>query len=218
MTPQDENKQKTAAAALDYIKNVSIVGVGTGSTVNFFIEYIADMRSQIDGCVSSSVGTTKQLEKLGIPVLDLNAVGEIEVYIDGADEVNPAKQMIKGGGAALTREKIIAAASRKFVCIADASKAVNVLGEFPLPIEVIPMARSYVAREIVKLGGQPVWREGCITDNGNEIIDVRNLDITNPTALERTINDITGVITVGIFAVRPADVVLLGGPDGIVTR
>ena len=215
---QDDNKKKTAEAALEYIRGISVIGVGTGSTVNHFINYLADIKADIEGTVSSSNGTTKRLKELGIPVLDLNAVGDIEIYVDGADEINPFKQLIKGGGGALTREKIIAAASRKFVCIADASKAVDVLGAFPLPIEVIPMARSYVAREMVKMGGQPIWRENFITDNGNEIIDVHNLEIMEPIRLEQTINDIPGVVTAGIFALRPADIILLGSDEGIVTR
>ena len=213
---QDELKKKTAEAALKYIKDVPIVGVGTGSTVRHFINFMADMKSQIDGAVSSSIGTTEHLEKVGIPVLDLNAVGTVEVYV-GADEVNPQKHLIKGGGGALTREKIIAGASDKFVCIVDASKKVDLLGKFPLPIEVIPMARSYVSREMVKLGGQPEWRENFITDNGNEIIDVHNLEILNPIELEKIVNNITGVVAVGIFAMRPADVVLLANEEQILT-
>jgi ribose 5-phosphate isomerase A len=214
---QDELKQKVAQAALKYIKDVPVIGVGTGSTVKYFINYLADMKSDIEGTVSSSEATTALLKQSGIPVLDLNAVGTIEVYVDGADEINPRKQLIKGGGAALTREKIIAAASKKFVCIADGSKRVDVLGKFPLPIEVIPMARSYVAREMVKIGGQPVWRENCITDNGNQIIDVHNLDILDPIKMEQAINNITGVVAVGLFAMRPADVVLVSDGDEIVT-
>ena len=214
---QDELKQKVAQAALPYIKDVAIVGVGTGSTVNHFINYLADMKGDFEGAVSSSEGTTARLKELGIPVLDLNAVGTLEVYVDGADEITPLKQLIKGGGAALTREKIIAAASKKFVCIADGSKRVDVLGSFPLPIEVIPMARSYVAREIVKLGGQPVWREGCVTDNHNHIIDVHNLYIREPIKLEQTINNITGVVCVGLFAMRTADIVLVSDGEEIIT-
>jgi ribose 5-phosphate isomerase A len=214
---QDELKKKVAEAALHYVKGLSVLGVGTGSTVNHLIDLLADFKSQIDGAVSSSEGTTAKLKKVGIPVLDLNDTGTLEVYIDGADEVNAHFQMIKGGGGALTREKIIGAASRKFVCIADASKYVDVLGKFPLPIEVIPMARSYVAREMVKLGGQPVWREGFISDNGGQILDVHNLTILNPVELEKQINDIPGVITVGIFALRPANIVLLGSEEGIKT-
>ncbi len=214
---QDELKQKVAQAALLYIKDVAIIGVGTGSTVNHFIDYLADFRADIEGAVSSSVASTERLQKIGIPVLDLNAVGTLDVYIDGADEVSPHKHLVKGGGGALTREKIIAAASRKFVCIADETKCVNVLGKFPLPVEVIPMARSYVARELVKLGGQPVWRENFITDNHNVILDVHNLDILDPIQLEQIINNITGVVTVGIFALRPADVVLIGKGDVVTT-
>jgi ribose 5-phosphate isomerase A len=214
---QDELKQKVAQAALPYIKDVAIIGVGTGSTVNHFIDYLVDFRTDIEGAVSSSIASTERLKKIGIPVLDLNAVGTLDVYIDGADEVNPHKYLVKGGGGALTREKIIAAASRKFVCIADESKCVDVLGKFPLPVEVIPMARSYVARELVKLGGQPAWRENFITDNHNVILDVHNMDIIDPIKLEQLINNITGVVTVGIFALRPADVVLIGKGDVVTT-
>ncbi|GAB6068617.1 ribose-5-phosphate isomerase RpiA [Methylothermus subterraneus] len=217
MSLQDAFKRKAAEAALNYIDDTPILGIGTGSTVNHFIELLANFKSKVEGAVSSSEGTTQRLKKLGIPVLDLNAVGELEIYIDGADEINPRLQLIKGGGGALTREKIIAAASRKFVCIADESKYVDYLGRFPLPIEVIPMARSFVARQMVKLGGRPEWREGYITDNGNQIIDVHNLEILNPIELEQTINDIPGVVTVGIFALRPADVVLLGTESGVKT-
>jgi ribose 5-phosphate isomerase A len=212
---QDELKQKVAEAALEYVKGYSILGIGTGSTTRLFIDCLADLKSQIEGTVSSSNASTEQLKKLGIPVLDLNEVGTLDVYVDGADEINPMKQLIKGGGAALTREKIIAAASRKFICIADDSKCVDVLGRFPLPVEVIPMARSYVARELEKLGGRPVWREGCVTDNAGYILDVHGFSITDPKALEREINGITGVITNGLFALRPADVVLVGGADGV---
>ncbi len=214
---QDELKKKVAEAALQYVKGLSVLGVGTGSTVNHLIGMLADFKSQIDGAVSSSEGTSARLRQVGIPVLDLNDTGTLEVYIDGADEVNAHFQMIKGGGGALTREKIIGAASRKFICIADASKYVDVLGKFPLPVEVLPMARSYVAREMVKLGGQPVWREGFISDNGGQILDVHNLQILNPVEMEKQINNIPGVITVGIFAIRPADVVLLGSEEGIKT-
>ena len=212
---QDELKQQVAKSALEYIKGLSIIGVGTGSTVNFFIDMLADYKADIEGAVSSSDATSELLKKIGIPVLELNDVGDIEVYVDGADEVDPRKKLIKGGGGALTREKIIAAASKKFVCIVDSSKCVDVLGKFPLPVEVIPMSRSYVAREMVKLGGQPVWRENYITDNGCEILDVHNLEITNPMELERTINDITGVLTVGLFSHRAADVVLVGNGDKV---
>ena len=217
MTQDDTNKKKVAQAALHYIKDVAIIGVGTGSTVNHFIDYLADFKADIEGAVSSSVMSTERLKKIGIPVLDLNSVVTLDVYVDGADEVNPYKHLVKGGGGALTREKIIAAASRKFVCIVDISKCVDVLGAFPLPVEVIPMARSYVARELVKLGGQPVWRENYITDNHNEILDVHNLDIIEPTKLEQIINNITGVVTVGLFALRPADVVLIGKGSEVTT-
>lgn len=212
---QDERKKQAAEAAFQYIGDIPIVGVGTGTTVDYFIDLLADIKAEIDGAVSSSEGSTKRLKKLGIPVVDLNTVGELEVYVDGADEINHQKQLIKGGGGALTREKVIAGASRKFICIADDSKYVDVLGSFPLPVEVIPMARSYVARQLVKLGGQPEWREDFISDNGNQIIDVHNLDILKPIEMERTINDIPGVVTVGIFALRPADVVLLAGEEEI---
>ncbi|MEE9355962.1 MAG: ribose-5-phosphate isomerase RpiA [Methylococcaceae bacterium] len=212
---QDELKKKVAEASLKFAKDIPIIGVGTGSTVNHFINFLADIKSDIEGCVSSSEGTTELLRKVGIPVLDLNDTGELEIYIDGADEINKDKYLIKGGGGALTREKIIAAASKKFVCIADASKYIDVLGKFPLPIEVIPMARSYVAREMVKMGGQPVWRENFITDNGNHILDVHNLTINEPLNMEKTINHIPGVITAGIFAERPADIVLLGSENEI---
>ena len=217
MASPDELKRKAAEAALDYVRGIPVIGVGTGSTVNHFIDLLADIKHQIEGAVSSSDATTRRLKDLGIPVLDLNAVGDLEIYVDGADEINPRLQLIKGGGGALTREKIIAAASRKFVCIADEGKYVDVLGRFPLPIEVIPMARSYVSRQMVKLGGQPEWREGFITDNGCQIIDVHNLEILQPIELERLINNIPGVVTVGIFALRPADVVLLGTPEGVRT-
>ncbi len=214
---QDELKQKSAEYALKYVQDVRVIGVGTGSTVKHFINYLADIKGQIDGTISSSIGTTELLKQAGLPVMDLNEVSEVELYVDGADEVNPNKQLIKGGGGALTREKIIAAATKTFVCIADETKLVDVLGSFPLPIEVLPMSRSYVAREMVKLGGQPVWREDCITDNGNHIIDVHNLEILEPKELERTINNITGVITNGLFAMRAADIVLIGKQDGIET-
>lgn len=215
---QDELKQKVAQAALPYVRDIGIIGVGTGSTVNHFIDYLADFKADIEGAVSSSIVSTERLKKIGIPVLDLNAVGTLDVYVDGADEVNPHKHMVKGGGGALTREKIIAAASKRFVCIVDETKCVDVLGAFPLPVEVIPMARSYVARELVKLGGQPVWRENYITDNHNEILDVHNLSILDPTKLEEVINNIVGVVTVGIFALRAADIVLIGKGDEVITR
>jgi ribose 5-phosphate isomerase A len=214
---QDELKKQVAETALQYVRNQPIIGVGTGSTVNFFIEMLADLKNDIEGAVSSSEGTTERLKKIGIPVLELNSVGDIEVYVDGADEVDPRKKLVKGGGGALTREKIIAAASKKFVCIVDESKCVDVLGKFPLPVEVIPMARSFVARELVKLGGRPVWREDYFTDNGCEILDVHGLAITNPMELERVINDITGVVTNGLFAHRDADIVLIGKGDTVET-
>lgn len=217
MSSADALKRKAAEAALKYIDGIPILGIGTGSTVNHFIDLLADVKSKIEGAVSSSEASTERLKKLGIPVLDLNAVGDLEIYIDGADEINPQLQLIKGGGGALTREKVIAAASRKFVCIADEGKYVDYLGRFPLPIEVIPMARSFVARQMVKLGGRPQWRAGYLTDNGNQIIDVHNLEIFKPIELEQTINNIPGVVTVGIFALRPADVVLLGTESGVKT-
>ncbi len=214
---QDELKQQVAKAAIDYVKGESIIGVGTGSTVNFFIDLLADFKNEIDAAVSSSIVTTKRLEKIGIRVIELSEVDRIGVYVDGADEVNPQKKMIKGGGGALTREKIVAAVSDKFVCIVDDSKCVDVMGKFPLPIEVIPMARSYVARELVKMGGQPEWRQDYITDNGCEIIDIHNLNITEPMTLEKEINNIPGVVTVGLFALRDADVVLVGKGTEVIT-
>jgi ribose 5-phosphate isomerase A len=211
---QDELKQQAAIAAMDYLPDGGVIGVGTGSTVNHFIDALATVKGRYDGAVSSSEASTARLKSHGIPVLDLNAAGELEVYVDGADESNRHLQLIKGGGGALTREKIIAAASKKFVCIADESKLVDVLGKFPLPVEVIPMARSYVARELVKLGGTPVWRENFTTDNGNLILDVHNLEIMEPAKLESTINGIVGVVTVGLFAHRGADVLILGSEQG----
>jgi ribose 5-phosphate isomerase A len=214
---QDEMKKMVAEAALDYVEAGTVIGIGTGSTANHFIDSLAGIKGKIDGTVASSQASADRLAGHGIPVLDLNAVDEISVYIDGADESNSHLHLIKGGGGALTREKIVAACSRKFVCIADESKLVDVLGAFPLPVEVIPMARSYVAREMVKLGGQPIYREGFTTDNGNDILDVHNLQIMEPVSLEEQINNITGVVTVGIFARRPADVLLLGTQDGVRT-
>lgn len=207
-------KQAAAAAALDFISNDMLLGVGTGSTVNVFIEALAASNKQISGAVASSEATAERLRAHGIDVLDLNMTGQLEVYIDGADECNPQLQLIKGGGGALTREKIIAAASRQFVCIVDQSKQVEVLGEFPLPIEVIPMARSYVAREIVKLGADPEYREAPRTDNGNIILDCYGFHITDPIALEARINALTGVVTNGLFASRPADTLIVGHNDG----
>ncbi|MCI0655336.1 MAG: ribose-5-phosphate isomerase RpiA [Methylococcaceae bacterium] len=212
---QDDLKFRAAAAALDYLDDRKIIGVGTGSTVDHFIDFLNDFKSRLDGVVSSSEASTLRLKKIGIPVIDLNSAGPIDLYVDGADEINGQLQLIKGGGGALTREKIIAAASRQFICIADESKKVDVLGGFPLPIEVIPMARSFVAREIVKRGGQPVWRKDFVTDNGNPILDVHNLTILEPIKLESEINNIPGVVTVGLFAIRPADIVLLGTPTGV---
>jgi ribose 5-phosphate isomerase A len=213
---QDEMKRLAAKAALEYVEG-GIVGVGTGSTVNHFIDYLATVKGRIEGAVSSSDASTERLKMHDIPVLDLNAAGEFEIYVDGADESNHQLELIKGGGGALTREKIVAGASKKFVCIADGSKLVDVLGAFPLPVEVIPMARSHVARQLVKLGGTPVWREGFVTDNGNLILDVQHLQITEPAKLEQEINKIAGVVTVGIFALRPADVLILGTEDGTKT-
>jgi ribose 5-phosphate isomerase A len=207
---RDAEKKRAGERALQYVEDGMIVGVGTGSTVAFFIDALAQSKLRIAGTVSSSEQSTKLLKERGIEVLDLNAAGTLAVYVDGADECDPHKRLIKGGGAALTREKIIAAASQKFVCLIDSAKRVDVLGRFPLPVEVIPMARSYVARQIVKLGGQPVWRDGVTTDNGNVILDVHNLSITDPVGLEREMNQIVGVVCVGLFAARPADIVLMG--------
>lgn len=212
---QNEMKKAAAEAALDYIKAGDMVGVGTGSTVNFFIDALATIKHKIEGAVSSSEASTERLKSHGIPVFDLNDVDELSVYVDGADEVTKHMAMIKGGGGALTREKIVAAVAKKFVCIVDDSKLVDVMGKFPLPIEVIPMARSYVAREIVKIGGQPVYREGFITDNGNQILDVHNLTIIDPPKLETDLNQIVGVVTNGLFAHRGANVVVMGTPEGV---
>jgi ribose 5-phosphate isomerase A len=212
---QNTGKQAAARAALEFVSDGKVLGVGTGSTVNFLIDELAALKFRIAGAVSSSGGSTERLKAAGIPVLDLNEVGEIDTYIDGADETNHRRQLIKGGGAALTREKIIAAAARRFICIADEAKLVDTLGAFPLPVEVIPMARSYVSRALTALGGRPAWREKVITDNGNHIIDVHGLRISDPVALESAINQIVGVVTVGLFAARPADVVILGGPAGV---
>ena len=214
---QDEMKKVAAQAALEYLPDGGVIGVGTGSTVNHFIDLIAPLKHKFEGAVSSSEASTERMKAHGIHVFDLNAVGELEIYVDGADESNKFLHLIKGGGGALTREKIVAAASKKFVCIADESKLVDVLGDFALPVEVIPMARSYVAREIVKLGGTPVWRENFVTDNGNVILDVQNMRIMEPVKLEKTLNDITGVVTNGLFAMRPADVLILGTPEGAKT-
>ena len=214
---QDEMKRKAAEAALEYVITDEIVGVGTGSTVNHFIDALAEIKHTIKGAVSSSVASTERMEGYGIQVYDLNDVNGIEVYIDGADESDHYLNLIKGGGGALTREKIIAGASKKFVCIADESKLVDVMGTFPLPVEVIPMARSFIARELVKLGGRPVYREGFVTDNGCEILDVHDLKIMEAVKLENELNKLPGIVTVGIFANRPADVLILGTPEGAKT-
>jgi ribose 5-phosphate isomerase A len=213
----DRKKQSAGEAALAYVDDDSIIGVGTGSTVNYFIDALAMRKLRIRGAVSSSDASTARLKAHGIDVLDLNSTGDLDLYVDGADESDHQLRLIKGGGAALTREKIVAAASRRFICIADDSKLVDVLGRFPLPVEVIPMARSYVGRQLVNLGGHPVWRERVQTDNGNHIIDVHNLRIVDPKSLETTINQIAGVVTVGLFAHRPADVLILGTDSGAKT-
>jgi ribose 5-phosphate isomerase A len=210
---KDEEKRLAGRAALRYVEDGMVVGVGTGSTVAHFIDALAERKFSIEGAVSSSEQSTLQLKRLGIRVLDLNSAGDLPLYVDGADECDANRCLIKGGGAALTREKIVAAASKTFVCIIDAAKRVDVLGRFPLPIEVIPMARSYVAREIVKRGGQPIWRDGVTTDNGNWILDIHGLAISRPVELERDLNQIAGVVSVGLFAQRPADIVLIGADE-----
>jgi len=216
---QDQLKQAVAQAAVDLIlprlSRDSVVGVGTGSTANFFIDLLAKHKLEFDGAVASSQATADRLKRHGITVYDLNGVGDLEFYVDGADEADGHLNLIKGGGAALTREKIVAAVARTFICIADASKRVDVLGEFPLPVEVIPMARSHVARELVKLGGDPEYRDGVVTDNGNIILDVHNMHIVDPVGLEARINNIVGVVANGLFAARPADVLLLGTAQGV---
>lgn len=212
---QDTAKKQAAEAALKYVEKGEVLGVGTGSTVNYFIDALASLRHDIPGAVSSSNASTERLKKIGIPVLDLNRTGTLSIYVDGADEADPHFHLIKGGGGALTREKIIAAASRKFICVVDESKLVRVLGKFPLPVEVIPMAQSYVGRQMVALGGRPVLREGFTTDNGNIIIDVHDLNIVDPVKTESQINQITGVVTVGLFAQRPADILLVGSASGV---
>ncbi len=212
---QDQLKRLVGEAALEHVREDSIIGVGTGSTVNCFIDALLQSGIRIKAAVSSSDATTALLEAGGIEVLDLNQSGDLDVYIDGADEFDAHRRLIKGGGGALTREKIVAAASRKFVCIADQSKQVRLLGAFPLPLEVIPMARSLVARKMVALGGQPEWRQGFVTDNGNIILDVHNLDLVDPVGTEKAINNLAGVVTCGLFAVRPADLVLIADKDGI---
>ena len=215
---QDQKKRNAAKAAIDYIKNSTVIGIGTGSTVNFFIEELAKNKGHIDGVVSSSVATENLLREHNIPLIALNSVIELPVYIDGADEATKNKHLIKGGGGALTREKIVAAASKQFICIIDDTKLVPLLGSFPLPIEVIPIAQSYVAREITKLGGQPELRQDFITDNGNVILDIHNLKIENPSELENKLNQITGVVTNRLFAKRPADVLIVASDNGVIKK
>lgn len=216
---QDELKKAVAKAATDYItprlERDSIIGVGTGSTANFFIDMLADLKNEFDGAVASSEATAERLKSHGIPVYDLNSAGELEFYVDGADETNERLELIKGGGGALTREKIVAEVAKTFICIADESKKVGILGDFPLPVEVLPMARSHVGREIVKLGGDPVYRDGFTTDNGNIILDIYNMDISRPIQVEERLNNIVGVVTNGLFARRPADLLLLGTSTGV---
>ena len=216
---QDELKQAVADAALAYVEpqleNDTILGIGTGSTANLFIDALGAIKAKVNATVASSEASAERLKGHGIPVYDLNSVDQVDFYIDGADESNRSLQLIKGGGAALTREKIVTAVAAQFICIADESKLVNTLGEFPLPVEVIPMARSHVARELVKLGGDPVYREGVLTDNGNIILDIYNFPIPQPLATEERINNITGVVTNGLFALKPADVLLLGTQNGV---
>ncbi len=215
---QDQKKRNAAKVAIDYIKNNAIIGVGTGSTINFFIEELAKNKGFIDGAVSSSVATDKLLKEYNIPIIELNSVDELPVYVDGADEATKNKHLVKGGGGALTREKVIAAASKKFVCIIDDTKLVPILGKFPLPVEVIPMAQSYVAREIIKLGGQPELRRDFITDNGNIILDIHNMKIENPSELENKIDQITGVVTNGLFAKRPADILIVASDTEVIKK
>ncbi len=214
---QDEMKQAVAQAAIEYVVPDTVMGVGTGSTANLFIDAVAGINHTIKGAVASSEASAARLKSHGIETLDLNSVDSFSVYIDGADETNHYGHLVKGGGGALTREKIVAAASKKFVCIVDESKVVDLLGAFPLPVEVIPMARSLVARELVKLGGQPVYREGFVTDNGNIILDLKGLEIMEPVKLETTLNNIVGLVTNGLFAIKPADVVLIGSANGVTT-
>ncbi len=210
-----EKKRRAAIAALDYVREGTLIGVGTGSTVNVFIDALVASGKRITGAVSSSSASTARMTAAGIKVVDLNGVGSLEVYVDGADEATRAKHLIKGGGAALTREKIVAAASKQFVCIVDDAKLVPTLGKYPLPIEVVPMARTYVASRLTALGGRPVFRDGVVTDNGNHIVDVHGLTITDPVALERDINQIVGVVTCGLFAARGADVLIIGTDKGV---
>ncbi len=212
---QNRLKQQVAEATLSFVDDDAVIGVGTGSTVNAFIDALAASGIRIDAAVSSSEATTAKLQTIGVRAVDLNTTGSLDLYVDGADEFDPHRRLVKGGGGALTREKIVAAASRRFVCIVDQSKQVSVLGKFPLPIEVIPMARSYVAREMIRLGGQPEWREGFVTDNGNWILDVHNLDLVDPVSMEKSINELAGVVTCGLFAIRKADVVLMATENGI---
>ena len=214
---QDEKKQAVARAALEFVETGTVVGVGTGSTANYFIDALAEIKHKIEGAVASSAASAQRLQANGIMVLDLNSVSELSVYVDGADETTRSLYLIKGGGGALTREKIVAAVASRFVCVVDESKLVDRLGAFPLPVEVIPMARSYVARRIVRLGGQPELRNGFTTDNGNIILDVHNLDILDPPKIEAELNQIAGVVCNGLFAHRPADVLLLGGDAGVET-
>ena len=216
MSNSEQKKQAAARAAIEYVEYDDIIGVGTGSTVDYFIEYLKPLKNKISGTVASSISTKEKLEANGIRVIDLNEVSDIPIYIDGADEVNSNLQLIKGGGGALTREKIIAGASQKFLCIVDESKLVDVLGKFPLPLEVLPMARSFVAREIIKIKGMPAWREGLITDNGNIILDINHLDIIEPIKLEKELNQIPGVVTVGLFAARGADKVLVSNDKEVI--
>ncbi|VVC76641.1 Ribose-5-phosphate isomerase A [Aquicella siphonis] len=212
---KEAGKQAAAQAAVEYIENDMIIGVGTGSTVEYFIEALRSVKQKLEGAVASSAATASKLKALSIPLVDLNSVSELPLYVDGADEINPARQMIKGGGGALTREKIIAMVAKKFVCIADESKYVDLLGDFPVSVEVIPMARSYVARQIVLMGGDPVYREGFVTDNGNVILDVFNMKLLDPKAIEEKLKNIVGVVENGVFAKRTADVLLLGAETGV---
>ena len=214
----DEMKRQAALAAIEHLPSGGIIGVGTGSTANCFIDALAAHKGFFDGAVASSEATAERLKRHGIPVYDLNSVASLDYYVDGADEANKHLELIKGGGAALTREKIVAAVAKTFICIADESKLVHTLGSFPLPVEVIPMARSHVAREIVRLGGDPVYREGVTTDNGNIILDIHNMQIVDPRGLEEKLNAIVGVVCNGLFAARPADVLLLGTSDGVKTH